>query len=907
MDNKINTETLLNNSNIIEVVAKHVSLTKRGFEHYGICPFHDDSKESLQVNETKQVFKCFACGVGGDSIEFLTKLGRTFKEACTEINGGEITSEINPEFNKAKQPKVIKPTWEYISVPPQDEPQINHYKYGKPKQTWVYHDRNGIKICYIARFDLDDRKEVLPLTYARNDNKTEWRWQGIPNKRPLYNLHLIIENPKSSILLVEGEKTADAAQKMLDIKKTVVTCWIGGANGIKKTDFTTLNNRKVIFWGDNDAPGFMAMNNISDLIDTDFKRFVKIPNSYTPKWDAADKEWKPNEINKFVKDNLTSDKYPVLLDAPKPMESIKNPPLPPATKKTKLKISQNEHFKILGYDKDENSKLVYFFFSFDAKSVIKLAPTSMNKSNLMMLAPLNYWEDKFGGSKTKVDTDAVQQFLIGQSHKMGQFKEKLIRGRGIWFDNDSFIVHTGTKLIAENKKFELSEYQSKYVYEIGENLSYGIGEGLDTIESAELINKMKWLLWERNINAYLLAGWCVIAPFCGALNWRPHIWLTGPSGSGKSWVMSVLLRKVLGDIPVVVQGKTTEAGVRGLLQSDARPLLFDESDVDDENDKMRIQSILALARSSSGNNTGVVGKGTQTGGSRSYEMRSCFAFSSIGVALNQRADHTRFTVLSLKAFENEKTKEQFAEYELSLNKLINEDYSKKLQARTLSIFDVILENSKTFADAASHLIGNRRIGDQIGGMLAGAFSLTSKKLISYDKAIEWLKDKDLTEEKSLSDTKDENQLLTLILSHNAVVEGEIRNRNLTIGELILIESNYIYNEFITPDSAKNTLRRYGIMIAEEFIIFSNTAPAIKRIISRTSWSSNHANVLARIENSVKFNPRTFYPGLNSRGVGVPLSMITEGYTVKKDTDDVMPSNTDVFDDIENEFEFKEWK
>ena len=878
----IDSNEIKQNSNIVEVIYKHLTLTKHGSEYYGICPFHDDKKSSLQVNESKQVFKCFACGVGGDSIEFLIKMGRNYIEACNEIKGISTLTETNPVQNKAKKP-IKKQEWEFISVPPQEKPDLTHYKFGKPSGDWVYHDKNGIKICYIARFNLPNgEKQVIPMVYARKNNFEQWRWQGIPSKRPLYNLHLIVKNPKATILLVEGEKTADAAQKMLNHEKTVVTCWIGGANGIKQTDFTSINGRKIIFWADNDAPGFLAMNNISDLINSDVKRFVKIPNSYTPKWDAADKQWKPNEINKFIKDNLTTEKYPVLLEASKPMESIKNPPLPPAPKKTVLKLSQNEHFKILGYDKDENSKLVYFFFSFEAKTVVKLSPTSMNKSNLMMLAPLNYWEHEFGGSgSTKVNTDMAQQFLIGQSHKMGQFKDKLIRGRGIWLDNDSFIVHTGTKLIADNTKYDLSEYQSKYVYEIGESLSYGIGTGLSTTESAKLIDKMKWLLWERNINAYLLAGWCVIAPFCGALNWRPHIWLTGPSGSGKSWVMSILLRKVLGDIPVVVQGKTTEAGVRGLLQSDARPLLFDESDVDDENDKIRIQSILALARSSSGNNTGVVGKGTQTGGSRSYEMRSCFAFSSIGVALNQRADHTRFTVLSLRAFENERTKEQFAEYELSLNELVNEDYSRDLQARTLSIFDVVLENSKTFADAASHLIGNRRVGDQIGAMLAGAFSLTSKHKITYDKAIDWLKDKDLTEEKSLSQTKDELQLFSLILGHSISVEGEFRNMTRTIGELILIESNYILESHITPDTAKNRLRREGIMIWEGKIVFSNTSPAIKRIIRGTSWGSNHANVLLRIEKAEKIPPKTFYPGLNSRGVGVPLEMITEDYTVSK--------------------------
>ena len=637
----------------------------------------------------------------------------------------------------------------------------------------------------------------------------------------------------------------------------------------------------------------------------------------------ADKDWKKGEINVFIKENLTVDKYPVLLDAPKtvskpkPKEtakalvSIKNPPLPPKPKKPVYQVAQNPHFKILGYDKDENSKLVYYFFSFDAKSVIKLSPSSMNKSNLMMIAPLNWWEDKYGGAKTKIDIDAAQQFLIGSSHKVGPFRDKLIRGRGVWVDNDKFIIHTGETLIIESQKYSLSEYPSKYVYEIGENLGFGIGQQLTSVQCSEMLDKMKWLAWERSISAYLLAGWCVIAPFCGVLKWRPHLWITGPAGSGKSWLMEKLIKKILGETPVVVQGKTTEAGVRGLLKSDARPVLFDESDVDDGNDKDRIQSILALARSSSYSDGGVIGKGTQTGSSRSYTIRSCFAFSSIGIQLNQQSDRSRFTILSLKSFEGIKTKKEFAELELSLDKLITEEYIEALQARTLSILDIILENSKTFSDAASHVIGNRRVGDQIGGMLAGAYSLTSRKVISYKDAVKWVESKDWNDEKSLSNSKDELQLFSVLMGHVLKVEGAYRTLERPIGELILIAANYIAEEHITHDTAKNVLRRVGIMLVDEHIVFSNTCPAIKKIISGTAWGSNHANVLFRIKDAKKFKSRTFYPGLNSRGIGIPLTMINKDHTpqpVKQTTDTPAPvketpKEEDPWADDVDEFEF----
>ncbi len=71
---------------IVEVVSQRVSLKKRGREYVGLCPFHDDHKPSLYVNPQKQIFKCFACGAGGDAIRFVQLSARVdFREALTML------------------------------------------------------------------------------------------------------------------------------------------------------------------------------------------------------------------------------------------------------------------------------------------------------------------------------------------------------------------------------------------------------------------------------------------------------------------------------------------------------------------------------------------------------------------------------------------------------------------------------------------------------------------------------------------------------------------------------------------------------------------------------------------------------------------------------------------------------
>jgi DNA primase len=58
-------------NDIVDVVAEHLSLAKKGKELVGLCPFHTDHKPSLYVNPVKQIFKCFACGAGGDVLKFV--------------------------------------------------------------------------------------------------------------------------------------------------------------------------------------------------------------------------------------------------------------------------------------------------------------------------------------------------------------------------------------------------------------------------------------------------------------------------------------------------------------------------------------------------------------------------------------------------------------------------------------------------------------------------------------------------------------------------------------------------------------------------------------------------------------------------------------------------------------------
>ncbi len=73
-------------NDIVDVISEHLNLEKKGKEMVGLCPFHTDHKPSMCVSPVKQIFKCFACGAGGDVLKFVQmKENLTFPETVQRL------------------------------------------------------------------------------------------------------------------------------------------------------------------------------------------------------------------------------------------------------------------------------------------------------------------------------------------------------------------------------------------------------------------------------------------------------------------------------------------------------------------------------------------------------------------------------------------------------------------------------------------------------------------------------------------------------------------------------------------------------------------------------------------------------------------------------------------------------
>ena len=71
---------------IYDIVSDYVVLKKRGQNHVGLCPFHQEKTPSFTVNQSKQMYYCFGCGEGGNGIKFLMEIGQqSFSQVVLEL------------------------------------------------------------------------------------------------------------------------------------------------------------------------------------------------------------------------------------------------------------------------------------------------------------------------------------------------------------------------------------------------------------------------------------------------------------------------------------------------------------------------------------------------------------------------------------------------------------------------------------------------------------------------------------------------------------------------------------------------------------------------------------------------------------------------------------------------------
>lgn len=91
---------ILDKADILAIVGQYVTLEKSGKNYFGICPFHDDTNPSMSVSPDKKIFKCFSCGAGGNTVQFVSRIENIpFAKAMQKV-GESVGIQVDLHMDK---------------------------------------------------------------------------------------------------------------------------------------------------------------------------------------------------------------------------------------------------------------------------------------------------------------------------------------------------------------------------------------------------------------------------------------------------------------------------------------------------------------------------------------------------------------------------------------------------------------------------------------------------------------------------------------------------------------------------------------------------------------------------------------------------------------------------------------
>jgi putative DNA primase/helicase len=858
---------------------------KEGSE-YKIGSLSGEPGRSLSINLRTGVWTDFASGDNGsDPVSLLAAIRNVGQAEAARELAGRLGTGI-PSAGVTAPAKPDRAEWRPITVPDTaPAPTFRHHKFGQPSMVWTYRDAEGRVIGHVCRFDLPDGgKDVVPRCYCETtDGRRDWRWLSFAKPRPLYGLDLLTAKPDAGVLIVEGEKAADAART---IAPGVVVTWPGGGKAVRFADWSPLKGRKVLIWPDADEPGFQAAASIKQALDgiAATARILPVPAGVADGWDLADAVAEGWDRSRLV-DHIRSTATPAPQAAPPPEEpppgwdcptEVAPPwegPTPPNQPRFRDDRLGELPFRILGVEGD-----AFFYMPDRGQQIVSLTAAGHSKNNLMRLAPLQAWQDAYG-AKGGADWDAAVNALIQRSQSLPKFDPRRIRGRGCWIDGDDVVFHAGDRLIVNGTETDIPHFQSavRAIYEGSLEIPVDSGDVASNADAARVIELCEMLSWERPLYGKLLAGWLALAPVCGALGWRPHLWVTGPSGSGKSWTVANIIQPLVGPTALNVQGDTSEAGIRQTLGADALPVVFDEAESEDKAGLLRLDRVLQLARQASTETGAGIVKGSATGGAVTYLIRSMFLFASIGVAAVKKADVSRVTVLPLRKNTGPFAQQEFDDIKRVWRETIGHNgFCGRLRSRSLRFAKVIRANAETFSTVAVEFTGDKRSADQIGTLLAGAFSLTSPREISREQAREWMSRQDWTGFRAEEIDNDENQCLAHLFAAHLRFELHGHGTTMSVSEVVeaireIPENAVLEGEINRRNELRKVLIRHGLKLSGDVLFVANRHQLLEKVFADTAWAgAKWKQQLGRVPGAQAVETMAFGSHVRQRAVGVPV-------------------------------------
>lgn len=185
-------QDVMNIARVEEVIGDFINLRRRGVNMIGNCPFHDEKTPSFTVSPSKNIYKCFGCGKGGDSVRFIMDHEKiSFPESIRFLaNRYNITIEETVSSTENIEQKLITDSLYIVNEFARDHFTDTLFNRAEGKNIGLsYFKERGFREATIKKFELgyatEDRDEFTKKAIDKKFNIEHLRSLGLTSKSDL--------------------------------------------------------------------------------------------------------------------------------------------------------------------------------------------------------------------------------------------------------------------------------------------------------------------------------------------------------------------------------------------------------------------------------------------------------------------------------------------------------------------------------------------------------------------------------------------------------------------------------------------------------------------------------------------------------------------------------------------------
>ena len=787
-----------------------------------LCPFHDDHHPSMHISPElgkggRGLYHCHTCGEGGDAVKWLVKRrDMTTADALRYLDVPRDEQVGAPEPTKQAKPLVALP------------------KFFTSRHEYRNADDQPHQLVF--RFDNKSGKKYAQYRAAPH-TKIGWE-KGKPDNLLLYRLPQIIAQPNRPVLIVEGELCVETLEQ-LSGWASLATTWPGGCGGFKKTtggfgdsapvecvDLTVLEGRRVVLWPDNDAQGVAAMATLAKrLKNIASPQLIYLPKKLNKKFDVGfaikEMNWDKEKISVFVgKYKRVVDEQPSGLPEPSE-EDVANI----ASKS----VESNGQFTVLGYFDESVVILIH-----STGEVIRRKYTALSQSMVLFsIATKAFWLHAFeANSVSQTIRESIGAELIRVARERGMFDNSKESGRGVHSTDDGDVLHLGDRLMFAQRDtaFSLIDGPKPTVWRVEPAFKIakynGFREPLRDLCEALLEYRFKAIQ-----DAAAFVGWMIAAPVAGALDYRPHVWISGDKDVGKTWLINQIIHKMMDGWLIHILAGTTPAGLRRELRFGTRPVLFDESEARGKVGQILAEEVAALMRVSTSGEGAIIMASEGSHGVVFTRPRASFMLSSMTQPRLDNATASRISVIRMSMEGVPNWPEVREAITLAMKK------HRTIFAGILhSIGEIRAAIEKATAVIVDENEGQSNRDSQQRGALIGAMCWgmcnTPSEIKDYAREIsdQFRAPRSLTESGSLLD-----EILAARVRTNSQV-----NPNMTIDAMVAEDAAA---DKKSERSWGVVLGQYGMRVSSKEFLVSPNSPALRGLLRGTAYASSELSAI----------------------------------------------------------------